>query len=590
MTEEKKQGTRKGLMSILAVVLSAMVLLPAYGSRPDDDRQRRADYIYMEALRQNALGNHDAYYALLERASQLSPDETVIGSDLGFYDIAFFGKNDSTLAINGLEKMKAHFDAHPEDYYSSLSYGALVGRIGDVEESVRVWSMLDSLFPTKKDVAFSLAQALTAVGDTASVMKAISVFDRLERATGHSLMISGNRANSYLMLGDTVNAIRQMTDLARETPKDITALLAAGDIYMAMHRPDSAIIYFDRACELDSTSGPAFYKRASYYQATGDTVRYENEIVEALQKDNLELEVKLELMRVFLVDIYEDSVRRPQIESLFATLLDAHPHEVDVHKLYASYLVAVKDFAGAAEQQSYALDIDPSKLEEWMGLYSLYASAGDYKKQLEAGQSALRYFPDDARANWYVAIAYLQNDDYKSGIAQGEKALELAWKNDSTDGKLLSDIACTIGDAFYKEAETDSAFMYYEKSLTYNPDNQLALNNCAYYLACENRDLDRAEEMISQVISKDPDNPTSLDTYAWVLFKKHEYKSALEFMERALELEEEPSAELYHHAGDIYFMTGERDKAVENWKEALKLDPENDLLKRKINHKTFFYE
>ncbi|MDE5970092.1 MAG: tetratricopeptide repeat protein [Muribaculaceae bacterium] len=590
MVIEKKHRNSKGLMSILVVVLSALVLVPVYGLRPDDDRQRRADYIYMEALRQNALGNHDAYYTLLERASALSPDETAISSDLGFYDIAFFGKNDSTLAINGLKKMKDHFDTHPDDYYSSLSYGALVGRIGDVMESVRVWSKLDSLYPTKKDVAFSLAQALTAVGDTTSVLKAISVFDRLERATGHSLMISGNRANAYLMLGDTVNAIRQMTDLARETPNDITALLAAGDIYMALNIPDSAITYFDRACELDSTSGPAFYKRASYYQATGDTVRYENEIVEALQKDNLELNVKLELLRVFIADIYQDSVRRPQIESLFATVLDDHPHEVDVHKLYASYLVAVKDFAGAAEQQSYALDIDPSKIEEWMGLFSLYASAGDYKKQLEAGQSALRYFPDDPRANWYVAIAYLQNEDYKSGIAQGEKALDLAWQKDSTDRALLSDIACTIGDAFYKENKVDSAFMYYEKSLTFNPDNLLALNNCAYYLACENRELDRAEEMCAQVIAKEPDNPTSLDTYAWVFFKKHEYKSALEFIERALELEDEPSAELYHHAGDIYFMTGDRDKAVENWKEALRLEPENDLLQRKIKHKTFFYE
>ncbi|MDE7155066.1 MAG: tetratricopeptide repeat protein, partial [Muribaculaceae bacterium] len=159
-----------------------------------------------------------------------------------------------------------------------------------------------------------------------------------------------------------------------------------------------------------------------------------------------------------------------------------------------------------------------------------------------------------------------------------------------TDYPLLSDIACTIGDAFYKENKIDSAFIYYEKSLTYNPDNLLALNNCAYYLACQDRDLDRAEEMCAQVIANDPDNPTSLDTYAWVFFKKHEYKTALDFIVRALELEDEPSAELYHHAGDIYFMTGDRDKAVENWKEALKLEPENDLLQRKIKHKAFFYE
>lgn len=590
MINNRRNRDRKGLTAVMAVILAAVVLLPAYGSRPDDDTRRKADYIYMEALRQNALGNHDAYYSLLERASRLNPDETSISSDLGFYDIAFFGKTDSTLAIKGLAKMKEHFDAHPEDYFSSLSYGSLVSRLGDRNESIRVWSTLDSLFPEKHDVALNYAQALAMGGDSASLVKSISVFDRLERTLGHSLMLSGNRANAYLAMGDTAMAIKQMTDLAAETPNDITALLAAGDIYMAMQQPDSALVFFDRACALDSTSGPAFYKRASYYQTVGDTARYEHEIVTALQKDNLELDVKLELMRVFLVDIYQDSVRRPQIEQLFGALLDAHPHEVDVHKLYASYLVALKDFAGAAEQQSYALDIDPSKLEEWMGLFSLYATAGDYKKQLETGLAALRYFPDDPQANWYTAIAYLQNEDYQSGIAQAKKALDIALANDSTNRELLSDITCTIGDAYYKENKTDSAFMYYEKSLTYNPDNMLALNNCAYYLACEDRDLDRAEEMSARVIAHDPDSPTSLDTYAWVFFKKHEYKTALDFIEKALELDDNPSAELYHHAGDIYFMTGNREKALENWKEALKLEPDNDLLQRKIKHKAFFYE
>lgn len=374
MINKKRNRDRRGLTAVMSVILAAIVLLPAYGSRPDDDTRRKADYIYMEALRQNALGNHDAYYSLLERASRLNPEETSISSDLGFYDIAFFGKTDSTLAIDGLAKMKAHFDSHPEDYFSSLSYGSLVSRLGDRDESIRVWSTLDSLFPEKHDVALNYAQALAMGGDSASLAKSISVFDRLERTLGHSLMISGNRANAYIAMGDTAMAIKQMTNLAAETPNDITALLAAGDLYMAMQQPDSALVFYDRACAIDSTSGPAFYKRASYYQTVGDTARYEHEIVTALQKDNLELDVKLELMRVFLVDIYQDSVRRPQIEQLFSALLDAHPHEVDVHKLYASYLVALKDFAGAAEQQSYALDIDPSKLDEWMGLFSLYAT------------------------------------------------------------------------------------------------------------------------------------------------------------------------------------------------------------------------
>ena len=50
------------------------------------------------------------------------------------------------------------------------------------------------------------------------------------------------------------------------------------------------------------------------------------------------------------------------------------------------------------------------------------------------------------------------------------------------------------------------------------------------------------------------------------------------------------SADVYEHAGDIYFMDGEPDRALEYWKDALKLDPDNELLQRKVRHKTYFFK
>jgi hypothetical protein len=37
-------------------------------------------------------------------------------------------------------------------------------------------------------------------------------------------------------------------------------------------------------------------------------------------------------------------------------------------------------------------------------------------------------------------------------------------------------------------------------------------------------------------------------------------------------------------------MTGEPDKALEYWEKALKLEPDNELLAKKVKYKTFFYE
>ncbi len=50
------------------------------------------------------------------------------------------------------------------------------------------------------------------------------------------------------------------------------------------------------------------------------------------------------------------------------------------------------------------------------------------------------------------------------------------------------------------------------------------------------------------------------------------------------------AADVLEHAGDIYFMSGLPDQAVEFWERAAKLAPENELLARKVKNKTYFYK
>ena len=50
------------------------------------------------------------------------------------------------------------------------------------------------------------------------------------------------------------------------------------------------------------------------------------------------------------------------------------------------------------------------------------------------------------------------------------------------------------------------------------------------------------------------------------------------------------SADVRSHYGDILFMNQQPEKALEQWQKALELNPDSDLLKRKVENKTYFYE
>ncbi len=116
----------------------------------------------------------------------------------------------------------------------------------------------------------------------------------------------------------------------------------------------------------------------------------------------------------------------------------------------------------------------------------------------------------------------------------------------------------------------------------YNPENAGVLNNYAYYLSLENQQLDKAERMALKANELSPSNPTYLDTYAWVLYKKGSYNDALIQMEKALKLENNPSGTELEHYGDILYMLNKKTEALEYWKKAQQAGDASDLLPQKI--------
>ncbi len=588
-------GRLRKFSAVLAVAaLGLSIILPGYarGKGVFGDWQmgadsRKADYLYMEALRQNALDNDAAFFELLDRSCSLDSADTAPASTLGYYYMAL-GQNDSAMARKGFDMMRRHFDAHPEDYYSAIFYGMVNNQLGNATEAVRVWQTLDSLNPSKPDVALRYADALQATFDTTNLRRSIDVIARIQRSEGPDLGLTSHKVRAMLALRDTAATLEELRGLLARSPRNATFNIYAGDVFTAMHMPDSAIRYYDRACAIDSANGLAYMKRAEFYKEHGDSAAFDREVFQALRQENLELPVKLDMLTSYIRQLYTDTLQQPRIQKLFEVVLTHHPHEADIRDLYASYLYAINDLPGAAEQQELALDIDPSAEQRWRMAMSLYSQSKNDSKAIQVGERALRYLPQSPMINLMLGASYQQLDNQREAIRYFEKAEQLA---DTLDIETRSQILASIGDSYYKLNHKDSAFVYYDRAIEMDPDNLLALNNCAYYLAEEGRDLDRAETMSAICVRANPENDTALDTYAWIFFRKKDYGRAKEFIDRALAVEgNTPAADVLSHAGDIYYFYGDRQQALEFWQQALKLSPDDQLLKKKVKSRRYFEE
>ena len=549
--------------------------------------KRKSSYIYIEALNHYENGKIGHYHSLINRAYRLDSTDTSIGYDKGMIDMILH-QSDSIEFFNAHSLARRHFDAHPEDYYSSFRYGLFTDKIGWREESLRVWGVLDSIFPEKVEITLRYADVLSASIDSSEIAKAVAAYNRIEIAEGVDVGITSRKIRAFSAIRDTANIINELNLLLNASPNNSEYNVFAGQIYEYLGDDEKALEYLNKACQLDSTNGNAFLQRANYYNEIGDSVAYDTEVFNVLKHENLDLEAKLRLLTDYIRALYSNPSQQTRIEELLAVLQEQHPHQYHIHELYSAYLATIKDYPRAAEQLSYALDIDPSNENVWIQYILLCAQAENNATVNDAVNRALHYYPNNSLILFQAGISQVTLNNNDEALIYFNKAIPLAQDNKN----LLSSIYCSIGDILQRDKSlpSDSVTQYYEWSLDANPDNLLTLNNYAYYLAELDKDLDKAERMSSRTIAEEPDNVNSLDTFAWIYFKKKEFDMARNYIDSALKYSEEPSAELQHHAGDIYFMSGELQKAIEFWEEALKLEPDNELLKKKVKHKTYFYK
>lgn len=564
---------------------------PRKGEVPAADAAK-ADYLYLESLREKSQDNLDAAYSLLERAASLNPTDKEIGLELSNYLFMMSTDpvNDTLQLSRGLTLLRDYCLDNPTDYHTWVRYGLLGQRLLPRDQALEIWESMHGTFPARSEISFQLADMLARGGTPEQRDRALAIFDSIETAEGPSPQLSSNKINLYLAQSDTSSIIAEADRLYESRPGNVEFAVFAGKVHSLFGDSDKALALFTRACELDPTSGLAFYSRAEYYQSKGDSVGYDREINNALRLQSLDVDTKLTILKNYISHSYTDSVQQPRIRELFDTLLVQHPAEPELHDTYASYLIQIaKDYPAAAEQLEQVVGLEPDNEDAWGVLPQLYLQNDDLKNAASVARRSLHYYPDNARTYIILGAIYAQEHQGDSCRAALDRALTLT---DPSDTKSLSSIYTSLGDNFYQQEMADSAFVYYRKALQYDPENTLALNNCAYHLAVSGVDLDDALAMIEKVMSIENDNPTSLDTYAWVLFRRKEYAKAREIIDRTLQLipEDEMSADVLEHAGDIYFMDAEPEKAVEFWKSALKLAPDNDILRRKVKNRAYYYE
>lgn len=117
-----------------------------------------------------------------------------------------------------------------------------------------------------------------------------------------------------------------------------------------------------------------------------------------------------------------------------------------------------------------------------------------------------------------------------------------------------------LGTLYERMDQPEQARAKYERILEINPQFVPALNNLAYLYTERLPQLERAHELAQKARQLVPEDPSVMDTLAWVLHKRGEDQQALPLLREAAQ-RVPGNAEIQYHLGMVSYMLGQPDAA-----------------------------
>jgi len=154
--------------------------------------------------------------------------------------------------------------------------------------------------------------------------------------------------------------------------------------------------------------------------------------------------------------------------------------------------------------------------------------------------------------------------------------LEEAWRQDPDSTQIQYDLAML----YERQGRMDAFEERLKRILEVEPDHANANNALGYTLADQNRRLDEAQTLLERAERLEPDNPYILDSVGWYHYRRGNLDQALMYLRRAYA--EMPAADVAAHLGEVLWEMRRPDEAHAVWQEGMRLEADNETLRKTL--------
>ena len=526
-----------------------------------------------------------------------NPIDSRIGLDL----VRFLG------AVKGADAARAELDGRIKaggevfDYQMALAdLDAVQGRFDD---AINLLKMLASSAPAadkKTSAKLKIAELYLSKSNVAFAEPIITEILAGDRRNAGALKL---RASIKIDRGQIDEAISDLREALNDQSKSPDLLILLATAYERGGKNELADRQYADALKSSGSNPGLALQYVAFLERRGDAARAEDVLAEAATRNPNNLQILSSLAQV----------RLSQKNWTGALTVADTIGQSEANRSLADQIRAAA-FAGQNknDQSVAALEdahkVAPDAVPPVLSLAAAYMRQGQADKASALLQDLNKKFPTNAQILVLlgeIKLAQKKEDDalqnFKSAVAQQPKDpngyialsdLYVRQKNfDAASNVLQAGLREQPGNLNFRlsysglqilKGDNEAAIAQYEAILKDQPNSVVAINNLVSLLLDHRSDKESLARALSLADTlKNSSVPQFQDTLGWAQYKRGDYKAAILTLEAA-KTKLPGLAAVHYHLGLAYEAGGQSDKAAEQLKNALALEPDGTPLNQSI--------
>lgn len=548
---------------------AAVATVPALSYEEDSIFGER----FYNAMIQREKGNADSSFLYIDSCLQINPNSAVAYFLRADY---YSDRNQDSIALKDLEKA-ASLEPANDSYQERVAQ--LYINTGNYAKGTEAF---ESLYAHNRDRDDVLGVLIQLYRQLRNYDKMLDALNRLEQIDGESDQLSMMRMNAYELKGDEKGAYTTLKGLADSHPNDLNFRLMLGNWLMQHKRQAEAYAIYQDVLKVEPDNAMAQSSMYDYYNAVGKDSLAKGMMDRLLLGKETPSDTRMQFLRIAIQNNERQGGDSVQMIKLIDDVQRVVPRDTMLAQLkvaYYSLKKLPKDTIGKALRQ--LLDLQPDNAGARLQLIQDRWGTQNWEEISKLSEPGMLYNPKEMAFYFFTGLSryYLKDDDGALDALQRGTA-EI---NDQSNPDIVSDLYSMIGEIYHNKGMNKEAYAAFDSCLQAKPDNYSTLNNYAYFLSLDGKELDKAEQMSAKAVAAAPKNSTYLDTYAWVLYKIGKYADAKIYIDQTLKFSTDSTTDstLYEHAADIYAQLGDYAAAADFCQQAMDHGGDKKALEKK---------